>query len=49
MGAGWEVSLRESLHLPLLAPAAGFPWSDRGKVGFFALLFCVGFWGWKSE
>lgn len=38
MGAGWEASLCEPLHLPLLAPAAGSPWSEHGKVGSFALL-----------
>lgn len=52
MGAGWEVSLSASLHLPLLSftPAAGSPRSDRGKVGSSALRgFCVDFGGWVSE
>lgn len=44
MGAGWEVSISESLHLHRsLPPAAGSQWSDRGKVGSFALLCFAGF------
>lgn len=51
MGAGWEVSLSASLHLPLLSftPAAGSPRSDRGKVGSSALRgICVDFGGWMN-
>lgn len=50
MGAGWEVSLRESAPTAP-CPRSQVPMARPWEGGFlcFGLLCCVGFWGWKSE